>query len=86
MVVMEKEVPVLLGMSDAGAILGMPAATVQAAVRRGDIPLAAITPSGIRLLSRAAVEAYMQRHAEEPRFAAARVRKANNFARLNELK
>ena len=64
----KEDVLVLLGTKDAAELLGQSPDAVRAATKRGDIPVAAITPSGVRLLAKSAVEEYLRRRAEDPRF------------------
>jgi hypothetical protein len=74
---MDKNVPTLLGTTDAAKVLGQTAQAVRTAIARGDLPLAAITVAGERLLSVEAIRAYQERRAADPRFAAARIAEEN---------
>jgi len=71
----------LLEVHDAAKILNCSPDGVRFAIRRGDIPVAAVTPRGVRLLARSAVEKYLERRAVDPRFDHVRARERN---RLNK--
>lgn len=48
----------LLEVADTARILGLSGAAVKVAADRGDLPIAAMTPRGVRLFSRVDVEEY----------------------------
>ena len=50
-----------LSTADASRVLGVTPATVRLMVRRGDLPVAAMTEGGIHLFRRTAVEALARR-------------------------
>ena len=53
-----------LSTADASRVLGVTPATVRLMVRRGDLPVAAMTEGGIHLFRRTAVEALARRRAK----------------------
>ena len=53
-----------LSTADASRVLGITPATVRLMVRRGDLPVAAMTEGGMHLFRRAAVEGLARRRAK----------------------
>jgi len=56
-----------LSTADASRVLGVTPSAIRLIVRRGELPVAAMTEGGIRLFERAAVEALADRRAERKR-------------------
>jgi len=63
------QIPCFLTAADAGRILGVTPATVRLMVRRGDLRVAAMTESGLRLFRRVVVEKLASRRAKQRRAA-----------------
>ena len=58
-----RQVATFLGPADASRLLGVTPASIRLMVQRGDLQVAAMTESGVRLFNRADVEALAQRRA-----------------------